>query len=205
MASVRNLILVLGDQLTPTLSSLAAADPSRDLVLMAELHDEATYVRHHKKKIAFIFSAMRHFAEELRDAGWTVDYVKLGTPENRTGFTGQLTHAIAEHRPERIIVTEAAEWRVLREIQGWQAQFSIPVDILPDARFLCSPHAFKIWAEGRKSLRMEYFYRDMRRQTGLLMDGDQPVGGKWSSIARTGRRQTLTCSCLNRNTARPPP
>ena len=90
MARVRNLILVLGDQLTPNLSSLAAGDPARDRVLMAELHDEATYVRHHKKKIAFLFSAMRHFAGELRAAGWTVDYVKLDAPGNRGSFTAQL-------------------------------------------------------------------------------------------------------------------
>ncbi len=180
MARVRNLIFVLGDQLTPALSSLAGADPGQDRVLMAELHDEATYVRHHQKKIAFIFSAMRHFAEELRTAGWTVDYVKLGAPDNPASFTGQLALSIAEHEPERIVVTEAAEWRVAREIDTWQARFSIPVDILPDDRFLCSPTAFKTWAAGRKSLRMEYFYRDMRRQTGLLMDGDQPVGGKWN-------------------------
>ena len=180
MASVRNLILVLGDQLTPTLSSLAAGDPARDRVLMAELHDEATYVRHHKKKIAFLFSAMRHFAKELRALGWTVDYVKLGAPANRGSFSDQLADAIAEHRPERLLITEAGEWRVSQMIEGWQAQFSIPVDILPDDRFLCSPAAFKDWAAGRKQLRMEYFYRDMRRQTGLLMDCDQPVGGTWN-------------------------
>ena len=180
MASIRNLIIVLGDQLTPTLSSLAAGDPARDRVLMAELHDEATYVRHHKKKIAFLFSAMRHFAKELRALGWTVDYVKLGAPANRGSFSDQLADAIAEHRPERLLITEAGEWRVSQMIEGWQAQFSIPVDILPDDRFLCSPAAFKDWAAGRKQLRMEYFYRDMRRQTGLLMDGDQPVGGKWN-------------------------
>ena len=180
MASVRNLILVLGDQLTPTLSSLIAGDPARDRVLMAELHDEATYVRHHKKKIAFLFSAMRHFAEELRALGWAVDYVKLDAPENQASFSGQIVHAIAEHRPARVIVTEAGEWRVSQMLAGWQAQFSIPVDILPDDRFLCSPAAFKDWAAGRKQLRMEYFYRDMRRQTALLMDSDQPVGGKWN-------------------------
>ena len=132
MASVRNLILVLGDQLTPTLSSLAAGDPARDRVLMAELHDEASYVRHHKKKIAFLFSAMRHFAKELRALGWTVDYVKLGAPTNRGSFSGQLADAIAEHRPERLLVTEAGEWRVSQMMEGWQAQFSIPIDILPD-------------------------------------------------------------------------
>jgi deoxyribodipyrimidine photolyase-related protein len=180
MASVSNLIFVLGDQLTPTLSSLAAGDPARDRVLMAELQDEATYVRHHKKKIAFLFSAMRHFAEELRALGWTVDYVKLDAPANRGSFSRQLADAIAEHRPGRIVVTEASEWRVSQMLEGWQAQISIPVDILPDDRFLCSPAAFRDWAAGRKQLRMEYFYRDMRRQTGLLMDGDRPVGGKWN-------------------------
>jgi deoxyribodipyrimidine photolyase-related protein len=178
--STRNLILVLGDQLTCTLSSLAAGDPARDRVLMAELHDEATYVRHHKKKIAFLFSAMRHFAEELRAMGWTVDYVKLDAPDNRGNFTEQVTHAIGQHRPERVVVTEAGEWRVMQMLQDWQAQFPIPVDILPDDRFLCPPTAFKAWAADRKQLRMEYFYRDMRRQTGLLMNGDQPCGGKWN-------------------------
>ncbi len=180
MKGVRNLIIVLGDQLTPTLSSLAAGNPAQDRVLMAELHDEATYVRHHKKKIAFLFSAMRHFAEELRALGWTVDYVKLDAPENQGSFSGQLAHAVTRHQPDRVVVTEAGEWRVMEMLREWQAQFSIPVDILPDDRFLCPPDAFKAWAEGRKQLRMEYFYREMRRQTGLLMNGDQPVGGKWN-------------------------
>ena len=180
MSAVRNLILVLGDQLTPTLSSLAGADAACDLVLMAELYDEATYVRHHRKKIAFLFSAMRHFAEELRAHGLPVDYVSLGSLQNQTSFTDQIVQAIAKHRPQRIVVTEAAEWRVAQEIDGWRTRFPTPLDIRPDGRFLCSQLEFKVWAEGRKQLRMEYFYRDMRRKTGLLMDGDQPVGGTWN-------------------------
>ncbi len=178
--AVRNLILVLGDQLTPNLSSLAAGDPVRDRVLMAELQDEASYVRHHKKKIAFLFSAMRHFAEELRGLGWTVDYVTLDAPGNQGNFSDQIAHAIAELTPERVIVTQAGEWRVDEVMQGWSARFGLPVDILSDDRFLCTPSAFRQWAAGRKQLRMEYFYRDMRRQTGLLMAGDQPVGGQWN-------------------------
>ena len=180
MSGTRNLILVLGDQLTPTLSGLAAASPEHDRVLMAELHDEATYVRHHKKKIAFIFSAMRHFAEELRASGWTVDYVYLDAPDNQGSFSAQVAQAVSRHRPGRVIVTEAAEWRVSQMQAGWQTQLPVPVDILPDDRFLCTPSAFKEWAAGRKQLRMEYFYRDMRRKTGLLMDGDKPAGGKWN-------------------------
>ena len=184
MASVRNLILVLGDQLSPSISSLVAGDPKRDRVLLAELHDEATYVRHHKKKIAFLFSAMRHFAKELRALGWVVDYVTLDDPAHQGSFSAQVAHAVAEHRPERIIVTEAGEWRVRQMLEQWPTKLSMPVDILPDERFLCSREDFKAWTEGRKQLRMEYFYREMRRRTGLLMDGDQPAGGKWNLDAQ---------------------
>jgi len=179
-APIRNLILVLGDQLTPAITSLAGGDPEQDLVLMAELGDETRYVRHHKKKIAFLFSAMRHFAGELRGLGWTVDYVTLDAPDNRGTFTEQLGEAIARHRPERVVVTEAGEWRVAQMQASWHERFPVPVDILPDERFLCAPAQFRQWAAGRKQLRMEYFYRDIRRRTGLLMDGDQPAGGRWN-------------------------
>ena len=180
MSAPRQLIVVLGDQLSLSLSSLQAADKTRDRVLMAELFDEATYVRHHKKKIAFLFSAMRHFAEELRADGWSVEYVTLDDPGNTGNFTGEVARAVAAHRPERIVVTYAGEWRVSQIVAGWQDALALPVDILPDTRFICPLPVFREWAEGRKALRMEYFYRDMRRRTGLLMDGDQPVGGQWN-------------------------
>lgn len=174
------LVLVLGDQLTPTLSSLVAADKTRDRVLMVEISEEATYVRHHKKKIAFLFSAMRHFAEELRGLGWTVDYVKLDDPGNTGSFTGEVARAVAAHKPDGILVTEAGEWRVAQMFAGWEAQFGLPVDILQDTRFICPLPVFRAWAEGRKALRMEYFYREMRRRTGLLTEGDKPAGGEWN-------------------------
>ncbi len=71
------LVLVLGDQLTDRLSAMRKADKSTDVIVMAEAMEEATYVRHHAKKIAFIFSAMRHFADELRDAGIEVSVPPL--------------------------------------------------------------------------------------------------------------------------------
>ena len=69
--------LVLGDQLSRSLSGLAGLDKKLDVVLMAEVIEEVTYVRHHKRKVAFLFSAMRHFADELREEGITVDYIRL--------------------------------------------------------------------------------------------------------------------------------
>lgn len=178
--AVERLVLVLGDQLSPTLSSLQAADPATDRVLLVEVREETNYVRHHKKKIAFLFSAMRHFAQWLRDDGWNVDYVTLTEPSNSGTLTGELARAIDRVSPNRVLVTEPGEWRVRQAMENWQDQFGLPVEVLQDDRFICSCDEFAGWAEGRKQLRMEFFYREMRRKTGLLMDGKDPIGGRWN-------------------------
>ncbi len=175
-----SLRLILGDQLSQDISSLKDCDKDRDIILMAEVWDEATYVRHHKKKIAFLFSAMRHFAAELEDKGYEVHYAKLDDEDNAGSFAGEVERAVRKREPEKIIVTHPGEYRVLKDMQGWEKRFGVPVEIRDDDRFLSSPDDFKDWAEGRKSLRMEYFYREMRKRYGILMDGDEPEGGDWN-------------------------
>ncbi|MFN5084078.1 MAG: cryptochrome/photolyase family protein [Novosphingobium sp.] len=174
------LVPVLGDQLSHGLASLTGCDPADTVVLMMEVAEEATHVRHHKAKIALIFSAMRHFAAELQAAGWRVDYVRLDDPDNAGSFTGEIIRASERHSPRLIRVVEPGDWRVEQAMLDWQTFTGCPVEILPDSRFLCSRDEFAGWAAGRKELRMEFFYREMRRRTGLLMDGKDPVGGKWT-------------------------
>ncbi|MEZ0494785.1 cryptochrome/photolyase family protein [Sphingomonas sp. IW22] len=174
------LIPILGDQLSDDLSALSGIDPTQAQILMMEVDEEATYVRHHLRKIAFLFSAMRHHAERLRAAGWRVDYVTLDDPENQGSFSAEVARAVERYAPERIVVTEAGEWRVRAMLESWSDRFACPVEVRADTRFICSHAEFEAWAAGRKSLRMEFFYREMRRKTGLLMDGDQPEGGQWN-------------------------
>ena len=175
------LIPILGDQLSRGLASLRHVAAEDAVVLLMEVAEETTYVRHHKRKIALILSAMRHFAEELRDAGWTVDYVRLDDPDNSGSFTGEVARAVDRHRPESIRIVEAGEWRVKQAIDGWAARFRIPVDVLADDRFLCGILEFQTWAQARNDLVMEFFYRGMRRKTGLLMTADgKPEGGQWN-------------------------
>ncbi len=174
------LIVVLGDQLSLGLASLKVADRARDVVLMAEVADEAGYVRHHKKKIAFLFAAMRHFAAELEAAGWQVRYVRLDDKKNGGSFTSEVTRAVREIKASGIVVTEPGEWRVAEMIGTWERETGVPVRVMPDDRFVCGTGEFAAWASGRTSLRMEFFYREMRRKTGLLMNGDEPEGGRWN-------------------------
>ena len=180
----QTLVYVLGDQLTRTLSSLKGMTKADTVILMAEVHDEATYVRHHKKKIAFLFSAMRHFAAELDADGWSVDYVKLGDKGDPKSFTEALEGALERHDVGQVRVTEPGEWRVLKEIEGWADRFDVPVEIKLDDRFICDHAGFAAWAKGRKSWRMEYFYREMRARTGLLMKDGEPVGERWNFDAQ---------------------
>jgi deoxyribodipyrimidine photolyase-related protein len=172
--------LILGDQLSSSISALEGCDPAKDIILMCEVWDEATYVKHHKKKIAFLFSAMRHFAKELTEKGYQLDYVKLDDPENSGSLQAEVSRALRHHAIERIIVTFPGEYRVLQEFQSWESLFNLPVEIRPDTRFLCSPDGFGNWAKDRKQLRMEYFYREMRKHHSILIEGDQPVGGQWN-------------------------
>ncbi len=175
------LVPILGDQLTRTLPSLRGRTKDDTIILMMEAWDEATYVKHHKQKIVLIFSAMRHFAAELEDAGWSVDYVKLTDDDNAGSFTGEVARAVERHDPRAIHVTEAGEWRVQQGIEEWPDKFDCEVEILDDDRFVCSLSAFNEWAEDRKTLRMENFYREMRKKTGLLMTDDgKPEGGDWN-------------------------
>ncbi|MFS4439541.1 cryptochrome/photolyase family protein [Paracoccaceae bacterium GXU_MW_L88] len=174
----RRLVLILGDQLSRNLSSLKGGEKAKDVILMAEVAAEADYADHHKQKLALVFAAMRHFAEELREAGWTVDYRTLD--EEVPDLATAAAEAIKAHEPEMLIVTEPGEYRLWDEMQDWEARLGIPVLLREDERFLCSHQDFANWAEGRKSLLMEHFYREMRKRTGLLMDGDKPEGEKWN-------------------------
>jgi len=175
-----NLHLVLGDQLNTAISSLKDVDRAHDMIMLCEVIEEATYVQHHQKKLVFVFSAMRHFAAELREAGFQVHYVMLDDAKNTGTFTSELMRAVQQYQPNKVIVTEASEYRVLQAMKAWQASLGISVDIRPDRRFLCSHQGFTNWANGRKQLRMEYFYREMRKTYSILMDGDLPIGGDWN-------------------------
>jgi len=183
----RTLRIVLGDQLSASLSALEGLDPAKDVVLMAEVRDECTYVRHHKKKIVLVLSAMRHFAEALRARGVQVDYVTLDDADNTHSLRGEFLRAVARHGPARAVATEAGEWRLTEDMRRWQEISGIEVEIRDDDRYLCRIQEFLAWARGRKSLRLEFFYRDMRRRYGWLMQDGEPAGGRWNFDAENRR------------------
>ncbi|QMW22684.1 cryptochrome/photolyase family protein [Sandaracinobacteroides saxicola] len=179
---------VLGDQLSPGLASLRGVAKDDVVLLLAEVADETRYVPHHKQKLVLVLSAMRHFADEMRGAGWRVDYRALEDAGNSGSLTGELVAAVARHGARGVRATAAGEHRVCAMQGEWAGRLPVPVEILPDDRFIVSRAAFDGWARGRKLFRMEDFYRWQRRETGILMDGDAPVGGKWNYDAENRKK-----------------
>ncbi len=177
--SATQLILVLGDQLSFNNPAVANANPETDRFLLAEVAEEAGYVPHNRHKIALIFSAMRHFRDALRARGFCVHYIEFA--EGVASLQAAVAQVSAALDCRVVRVCEPGEYRLRQAMAGWEAALGIQLEMLEDTRFLASHEDFRGWAKGRKQLRMEYFYRIMRRRYNLLLEADaQPAGGRWN-------------------------
>jgi deoxyribodipyrimidine photolyase-related protein len=175
----RRLLIVLGDQLSRDNPVLRDCDPAQDLVWMCEAAGEATHVPSHKARTVLFLSAMRHFRDRLLAEGLSVRYLALEQHRHPT-LAAALAADLAELAPVRVCMTQPGEYRVLAALRSVCGAAGTTLELLDDPHFLCSPAAFAGWAEGRKELRLEHFYRWIRRRDHLLMDGTDPIGGAWN-------------------------
>ncbi|MBB3258293.1 deoxyribodipyrimidine photolyase-related protein [Paraburkholderia bannensis] len=189
----RRLVLVLGDQLDPDASAFDDFDPARDAVWMAEVAEESTHVWSSKPRIACFLAAMRHFAVTLARAGHTVHYTRLDDRSNRGTLAAELLAAIDRLAPESLVMTAPGDYRVLAALRETAAARGLALDVREDRHFFCTVREFAAHARGRKQLRLEFFYRELRKRHAILMDGEEPCGGRWNfddenrnAFARTG-------------------
>ena len=179
-AQVRHLVIVLGDQLDAQSSALEGFDATQDVVWMAEVDQESTHVWSAKQRIAVFLSAMRHFAHDLRERGFPLMYVPLDAPDNRGTLALELESAIQQLQPASLVLTAPGDWRVLHSLRAVAKQHKVALDLRDDTHFFSTVREFAAHAEGRKQLRLEYWYRELRHKHGILMEGKAPVGGQWN-------------------------
>jgi deoxyribodipyrimidine photolyase-related protein len=185
---MRQLVIVLGDQLDRGGAAFDAFDKARDRVWMAEVAEESTHVWTHKARIAVFLAAMRHFRDTLVAEGIEVDYTELAA-KPRAGETMSLAATLvaslaaarkAKRFPEKLVVVEPGEWRVRQALEAVAREAGLPLEIRTDRHFFTTAAEFAAHAQGRKQLRLEYFYRPLRAKFGILMDDDEPAGGQWN-------------------------
>jgi deoxyribodipyrimidine photolyase-related protein len=180
MNRLRALVVVLGDQLDPGAAAFDGFDPAQDAAWMAEVDEESTHVWSSKQRIALFLSAMRHFAQVLRAAGWPLHYARLDDPGNRGSLAAELQASLATLAPQRVVMTEPGDWRVRQSLKAVVEAAGLTLELREDRHFFTTVSDFAAHAKGRKSLRLEYFYRELRQRHGVLMQDDQPVGGQWN-------------------------
>ena len=179
-SKVRNLVIVLGDQLDAQSSALQDFDPAHDVVWMAEVAEESTHVWSAKQRIAVFLSAMRHFAEDLHARGAPLVYTRLDDADNMGTLALQLKQAITQLQPAVLVLTAPGDWRVLHGLRAVATEHQLTIDLRDDLHFFSTVREFAAHAKGRKQLRLEYWYRALRHKHGILMDGKDPVGGQWN-------------------------
>ncbi|MEI6340703.1 MAG: cryptochrome/photolyase family protein [Verrucomicrobiota bacterium] len=169
---------ILGDQLSLGHAALAGLDPARDVVLMVESRARGAHRRYHKRKLVLVYSAMRHYAEDLRRSGWRVDYHRL---EDTPSFPSALSAHVRRFQPDAIRVMEASDWTTTEALPRMAATAGVALEVLPTNLFLVGRDEFREWAGGSRRLLMEHHYRRVRRGLGLLMEADgTPSGGTWN-------------------------
>ncbi len=183
--SCRHLILILGDQLNLDNPALEGFDASQDHLLMVEAPAEATHVWSHKARIVLFLSAMRHFYSTLESQypcalqSIHASYLKLGK-HDFIDLKSAWRAKIDELKPHKVIVCEPGEYRLEQDLMALCKEKNVPLVIRDDTHFMCSKADFKHYAAGKKELRMEFFYRQMRAKYDVLMQGKEPEGGAWN-------------------------
>ena len=177
---VRHLVLVLGDQLDENASAFDDFDPKQDVVWMAEVDEESTHVISAKQRTTVFLSAMRHFALALREKSWTVDYTAIDASDNAGTLAGELDKAIVRLQPDKLIMTAPGDWRVLQSLRQIAIKHGLLLDLRDDRHFFSTVREFATHAADRKQIRLEFFYRELRLKTGILMNGKKPVGDQWN-------------------------
>ncbi|HQR77818.1 MAG TPA: cryptochrome/photolyase family protein [Burkholderiaceae bacterium] len=180
MTRLRTLVIVLGDQLDLDASAFDGFDPAQDAVWMAEVDEESTHVWSSKQRIALFLSAMRHFAQALRAAGRPLHYTRMDDPGNRGSLAAELQEALLRLAPQRVVMTAPGDWRVWRALKAVVERAGLALEVCEDRHFFCTVQEFAAHAKGRKSLRLEYFYRELRQRHAVLMNDGQPIGGQWN-------------------------
>ena len=180
MRDVRTLVVVLGDQLDLDAAAFDDFDPAQDAVWMAEVAEESQHVWSAKQRIAVFLASMRHFAQALRAAGRPLHYTRLDDPGNRGTLAAELDAAIAALKPERVVMTAPGDWRVWKSLTAVAEAAGLALEVREDRHFFSTVREFAAHAQARKSLRMEYFYREQRRRHRILMTDGEPEGRRWN-------------------------
>ena len=175
---IRNLVVILGDQLNHHSLALEDFDNRFDAIWMAEVHAESLHVPSHQARTTLFLSAMRHFCADQKSLGRRVIYHSLKL--QYLSLASALDETLKNSKIEKVLITKPGDTRVEQSLCHILEEYEQNYEILADNHFICDPDEHKNFGEQGGNQRMEFFYRKLRKTTGVLMEGGLPAGGKWN-------------------------
>lgn len=175
----KTLRLILGDQLNLSHSWLEEVDP-KVTYLMLEMRQETDYVSHHIQKVVAFFLAMRNFSAQLTQAGHKVLYFNLDQADNAQDLEKMVHKLVQENGFENFEYQLPDEYRLDQQLKAIGDSLEIPTRAVGTEHFLTEREFVADFFKGKKTFLMETFYRQMRKDFDILMDGKEPVDGQWN-------------------------
>lgn len=183
----KTLRLILGDQLNEQHSWFQEVNESH-IYCLFEMRQETDYVTHHIQKLAGFFTAMRNFSQTLKEAGHHVIYYNINDASNKHTISENLAQLVEQYQMEEFQYLLPDEWRVDEQLRQFCESLTIPYRAFDTEHFMSTRMQVKELFEGKKQILMETFYRQIRKQFGILMDGAEPIGGKWNYDAENRKK-----------------
>ncbi len=184
--------LILGDQLNECHSWFHSVNDEIVYTLM-EVRSESDVVTHHIQKICGLFAAMRQFAQRLIEDGHRVHYISINDPSNEQTFSRNLTQLMSLYDAECIEYQEPDDYRLDKELRDLGNSYD--VSMKSSEHFITDRYDLKDFFSGKKSIIMESFYRDLRKKTGILMNGEKPLGDKWNYDKENRKKLPKNFTC----------
>jgi deoxyribodipyrimidine photolyase-related protein len=167
-------IWILGDQLWTGQAALVnrqnylTATP----VILIESYNHIQQRPYHQQKLVLVWSAMRHFAEELKTLGWSVTY------EIGADFQAILSAWVKRLGISELQVMIPNDLPFMKLINNLNLECKIT--LIDNNHFIWTSEDFNHWAKSRKRLLLEDFYREGRKRWQILMSDNQPIGRQWN-------------------------
>lgn len=176
---MKTLRLILGDQLNYNHSWFKNKDENTLYVLM-EIKPEQEYVKHHIQKIVGFFAAMRAFGQHLKEVGHHVQYFKYNDAENKHSFKDNIKWLIEKDGIGRFEYMEPDEYRLDELLKGICSELLVETAMVGSQHFITQRNDVADFFKGKKTYLMESFYRKMRKELNIMMEGKDPIGGQWN-------------------------
>ena len=170
-----SLNIIFPDQLSLENEALKVSS-NQDLILFYEPHDSFYEISHHKHKLVFQISALRHLISTISHKNIIHEKISKKSPK----LIEYLAQIHTEAPFSSVNVSRPSDFKTLKDLMYFCQSSNVELNVYDDKNFITSPSDYQYWAKDKKSTTQEFYYRWLRKRNNILMEDAKPAGGSWN-------------------------